>query len=182
MRRTGELKAFIGARDWVWDLLIDPGAVQPGGQRVGGSALMQLIQGCPVEVLRCIQEIHSTAGTFPDIAIGIEAPDREETLRAFCHDDVLRECVTEVLWNIQRHAAPATDGEKIPVKIVLRADEERVHVIVYNGGVRRLGVEEHGRGLIMCSERLRPYEGTIEVDEPGYLQWIFAVRLTLLRM
>jgi signal transduction histidine kinase len=110
----------------------------------------------------------------------------------FCHTDVLRESVLELLNNVRRHIKRETsyvndpekpfesDSQGIPVEVVLSENDEHVLLSIKNAGMP-IPSAARGRGLEMCSERLSPYGASVERDYDLQPPWVFGVKLLLLR-
>lgn len=196
VQQPGLWKDFVQARDYIWHLLIDPGEIRPEGSRDGGSALVRLIQDCPTDILSATQEF--TAGDLfkGKLKISIENSLSSNNALAFCHADVLRETIAEMLRNVSRHVSniPAkgykdSDGLQIssdalaaaiPVEIRLSDDDQHLFLSIKNGGFP-IESQVRGRGLEMCSERLSPYGATVIAEDNLQLPWVFGVTLTFLR-
>lgn len=196
LRQPGAWRRFVQARDALWRLLLDPGALRQDDSRRGGSALVRLLQECPTDLVAIAKEF--VGKSLSDRVLTIElanAPDSGESV--FCHSSVLRDTMSQLLDNVRVHVAEDTSrfpiaGEEsdrrsdcvsggVPVKIVLTEEHSRVHLQILNGGKVRKS-RTPGHGLEMCRQRLRPYGATlVKIDEQLPAPWVFGVRLTLLR-
>jgi hypothetical protein len=193
VQQPGVWKNFVQARDSIWHLIIDPGKIRPDDSREGGGALIRLVQDCPSDLLSIAKEF--TAGDLFEGKLEIQLKNGLSTdISVFCHSDVLRDSITELLRNVIRHvkdlyaehsneaAIKLTDsnGNGIPVEIYLSGDDQHLCLRMRNGGVP-IESEVHGRGLEMCSERLSPYGATVKPEESLPPPWVFGVELTFLK-
>jgi hypothetical protein len=196
VQKPGLWKDFVQARDYIWHLLIDPGEIRPDGFRDGGSALVRLIQDCPTDIFGITQEFTEGDLFKGRLQISIQNGLSSNSHLAFCHADVLRETIAEMLRNVSRHVsntpAKSHNGaepppasihapvDAIPVEIRLLDDDQHLYLSMKNGGFP-IESQVRGRGLEMCSERLSPYGATVTPEDNLQPPWVFGVTLTFLR-
>jgi hypothetical protein len=194
VQQPGVWKNFAQARDSIWHLLIDPGKIRRDNSREGGSALIRLVQDCPSDLLLIANEFLDRDLFEGKLEIKLKNDLLAPYASVFCHSDVLRESITELLRNVIRHVKdPQTEhgnelavrtansnGYGIPVEIYLSDDDQHLCLRMRNGGVP-VESEVHGRGLEMCSERLSPYGATVKPEDDLPSTWIFGVELTFLK-
>ena len=194
VQQPGVWKNFVQARDSIWHLLIDPGKIRSDNFREGGSALIRLVQDCPSDLLSIANEF--TVGDLFEGKLEIQLKNglSNNYASVFCHSDVLRESITELLRNVIRHvkdlhaeygnesAIKIADSNRngIPVEIYLSDDDDHLCLRMRNGGIP-IKSEVHGRGLEMCSERLSPYNATVKSEDRLPSPWVFGVELTFLK-
>ncbi|MDT5121592.1 MAG: hypothetical protein QOC96_1074 [Acidobacteriota bacterium] len=193
MQQPGVWKNFVQARDSIWHLLIDPGKILQDNFREGGSSLIRLVQDCPADLLSITKEFTDADLFDGKLEIRLENELSSNSASVFCHTDVLRESITELLRNVNRHvrnlavehsksALKNTDsgGNAIPVEIHLSGDDQYLCLLMRNGG-NPIESQAHGRGLEMCAERLSPYGATVKQEDSLPPPWVFGVELTFLR-
>jgi len=189
VRQIGRWKNFVRARDSIWELLIDPGSQR--SFREGGSALVRLLQDCPTSILSVLKELIAVDVFEEKLSVRLRNSTSSDDPLVFCHTDVLRESILELLRNITRHVRKGrlprqtestTEfvGEGIAVEMLLSEDNDYLELKIKNAGEPN-EPEVHGRGLEMCAERLRPYEASVERDYDIKPPFVFGVRLRLLK-
>jgi hypothetical protein len=196
VQQPGVWKNFVQARDSIWQLLINPGEIRPDNSREGGSALVRLVQDCPSDLLGITTEFTLEDLFEEKLKIQLKNSLSTDYTSVFCHSDVLRESITELLRNVIRHVRNVqaehdeddesvlkigdSNGDGIPVEIYLSDDDEHLCLRMRNRGIP-IESEVHGRGLEMCSERLSPYGATVKPENSLPPPWVFGVKLTFLK-
>lgn len=182
-------KVFTQARDRLWNLLIDPGSLREDRSREGGSALIRVLKDCPSDLLAVAGEFVEDPRFKDKLDIDVRCNLDFEPL-VFCHTDVLRESITELLRNVTRHAGMGTGDaimqgdsvsiqERVPVLMQIYFERENICLRVKNGGALSDN-PVRGRGLEKCSERLSPYGAILEKEDP-LPPWLFSIKLRLLK-
>lgn len=175
-----EFKALAQIRDWLWEKLIDPGELEPGGTRNGGSALIRFLQHCPVDIKHVLRSVLQNYDLNARLAVQIEPHSAmPDATPVFCHEHVLYACLSEIFANVIKHnQAAESDDLRIPVLVTLHSSGTGLCCTIYNQGTL-IPTSGGGRGLVTVAERLLCYGATIQRLAPPSLPWTFGIEICL---
>jgi hypothetical protein len=191
VRQLDRWKRFVNARNIIWKLLIDPGD-RRGSAREGGSALIRLLKNCPTDIVGLMEEVISENSFNSKLRVRLVKSLSPNNRFVFCHVDILRDGVLELLRNASRHVrgeseteeqAPVNtipDHKSIPVEMVLSEEGEQLCLAMKNGGIL-VDSQVHGRGLKMFRERLSPYGASLERINDLRAPWVFGVKISMMK-
>lgn len=178
VRVPGVWEEFRYSRDLLWDLILAHGTAS--GRR---AAILEILDGCPFNLKNLpslIDTIARVVCQHPfELDVRFIGQAFEESVRVFCHEEVLRECFHELFDNILKHMSAEENrrGGTVPVEII--ADKARDAVVLTVRNQRtdpETGVGPQ-LGLTICREYLRGYEASLESISPQ-APWTYAVTLT----
>ncbi len=132
--------------------------------------LVELIRSAPRQPGPCLARILGSHR-----ANATQSGTEHGQVQAFCPERLLEQVVTHLLENIEKHQV-AGAIRRLHVEY-LPPDQDAIRIVVRNSGT--MASTPPGHGLEALNDKLRPFGGSLRVQEPGEGEWTFAVEIKL---
>lgn len=154
------------------------------------SILARLMAGCPCDLSTIVDAAKPQEQAREDRMLTPVTLERSglvaRPMMVFCHSQLLRACVVELIYNAQKYAQP-DGGDPVKVSLFLSDQPDSFELAVRNSGKRNGPVPEMGesthRGHVWCEQTLNRYGADLRITPPQDLRkpWVYEARIVNLR-